>query len=740
MEVLSNKTQRKSGVIRRIVQKIFGLSLLIAICGEVYAGDPRILVFDKESKKPVSWANVCFEGLTTSDKYYEVTSLEGVAPNPVREASEIAISFVGYKTTRDTIRPYESKTYFMEQDLFGLDQVVVTGTRTRKPLAESPVLTKVVTKAELQEAGAVTALDALEYSVPGVQFSPDAHGDNLQIQGLDNDYILILVDGNRMVGETRGNVNFDRLNASNIERIEIVNGASSVLYGSNAIGAVINIITTDGNHLKPFQAEIGSRYSANNELLVTTNVGFSKDKFSLSLNGFRSSTDGYDLTPETPAAYTVDKNTDYSGKIRLTYKLNNKFSVSTHGTYYQHEITNPEKSTKSTHDLNKNYSFGGKVLIAPNNKHSMELKGNTDMYNAFTVYEKKNDKKEKDSDYNYSTLQLTDKYQPTEKLGIVGGVEINFENIYSLDLFGEEAGKEKDAYDLNTFAQIDYSPFKNFEVVAGARNTYHSNYGNHLTPKLSLMYSPGRFKFRGNVANGYKAPTLKELHYNFNHHGMFMIYGNPDLDPENAFYTSLSAEYTKSTFNFSLSTYYNSIEDKIESVDRINTETGMLEKHYLNVSEALLKGFDAYISVYLIRNLMTKIGYAYSDAEDKSTGLQLYGNSKHSGTFALTYKMTQIKFPFSLSLNGRASSGRLYQQQETETDEQTGKETTIFTKEKSSAYSIWKLTYNQEIQITGKIKSRIQLGLNNIFDYADKKDLAVLDPGRRIFAGIKLIF
>jgi outer membrane receptor for ferrienterochelin and colicins len=166
----------------------------------------------------------------------------------------------------------------------------------------------------------------------------------------------------------------------------------------------------------------------------------------------------------------------------------------------------------------------------------------------------------------------------------------------------------------------------------------------------------------------------------------------------------------------------------------------MLEKHYLNVSEALLKGFDAYISVYLIRNLMTKIGYAYSDAEDKSTGLQLYGNSKHSGTFALTYKMTQNKFPFSLSLNGRASSGRLYQLQETETDEQTGKETTIFTKEKSSAYSIWKLTYNQEFQITGKIKSRIQLGLNNIFDYADKKDLAVIDPGRRIFAGIKFIF
>ncbi|QGY47601.1 TonB-dependent receptor [Maribellus comscasis] len=722
------------------MKNIFVLLFYIIICLKGYAENHVISVIDKETQKPIPFANVCFEGLETSVKHYEVTSKEGIAVNPVKEESEIAISYVGYKTVVDTIQPNESKTYFMEQDLFDMEQVVVTGTRTRKVLAKSPVLTKVIINTELTEAGAVTALDALEYSIPGVQFSPDAHGDNLQIQGLDNDYILVLVDGNRMVGETRGNVNFDRLSAENIKRIEIVNGASSVLYGSNAIGAVINIITTDGKYMKPFQATVSSRYSANNELLTTANVGFSEDKFSMTLNGFRSSTDGYDLTPESPASYSVDKNTDYSGKIRLGYKINNEFSVNAHGTYYQHEITNPEKSTKSTHDLNKNYTFGGKVQIIPGKKHSLEFKGNADIYNAFTVYEKKDDEKGKDSDYRYTTLLFTDAYQPNEKLEIVGGAEINFEKIYSLNLFGEGEGEDEHAHDLNAFAQVDYLISKNFEVVAGVRNTYHSNYGNHLTPKVSLMYSPGKFKFRGNLANGYKAPTLKELYYNFDHHGMFMIYGNPDLKPENAFYTSLSGEYTKKTFNISLNTYYNSIRDKIESVDRINSETDILEKHYLNVSEALLKGFESYLSVYVIRNLVTKIGYAYSDAEDKSTGLQLYGNSKHSGTFALTYKLSGVKFPFSISLNGRASSGRLYQEAETETNEETGEEITTITRDESSAYSIWKLTYNQELQIAQKIRSQVQLGVNNIFDYTDKEDLAVIDPGRRFFAGIKFIF
>ena len=723
------------------MKNIFVLSLYIIVFLTGNGENPVVSVIDKETQKPVPFANVCFEGLETSVKNYEITTKEGIAVNPVKEESEIAISFVGYKTIRDTILPNESKTYFMEQDLFNMEQVVVTGTRTRKILAKSPILTKVVNRTELTEAGAVTALDALEYSMPGVQFSPDSHGDNLQIQGLDNDYILVLVDGQRMVGETRGNVNFDRLNAENIERIEIVSGASSVLYGSNAIGAVINIITTDGKYMKPFQAILGSRYSANNEFLTTANVGFSKDRFNMTLNGFRSSTDGYDLTPASPASYTVNEHVDYSGKIRLDYKFNEKISLTTNGTYYRHEVTNPVKSTKSTHDLNKNYTLGGKLVMSPNKKHLFELKGSTDIYNAYTVYETKNDSTGKDSDYRYSSIQFVDTYNPGEKLEFVCGAEINFEKIFSLDLFGEDEGINKYSHDINAFAQADYSVFTDFEVVAGGRYTYHSNYGNHFTPKVSMLYSPGSFKFRGNIANGYKAPSLKELYYNFNHSGMFMIYGNPDLKPENAFYTSLSAEYTYKIFNISLTAFYNSIQNKIEYVNVINNASEIpLEKNYTNIGEALIQGVESYVSFYIVRNLLTKVSYVYSNAEDKSTGLQLWNNSKHSGTFALTYKKSNSKYPFSISLNGRAASGKLQQEAETETDEETGEEVTTTTKYKTAPYTLWKLTYNQEFRIIKEIKTRVQLGVNNIFDYTDNEDLAVIDPGRRIFAGIKFIF
>lgn len=724
--------------------RIFFITWLILLCfSEVYTNTGILKVLDWETREPLPYANIYIEGLETNSHYSEITSADGIIKNPVKEKSVVVISFVGYKTLIDTIQKNESKILLMESDLLKMDQVVVTGTRTRKALSQSPVLIKVVTSEELKEAGAVTALDALEFAMPGVQFSPDSHGDNLQIQGLDNDYILVLVDGERMVGETRGNVNFDRLRAENIKRIEIVNGASSVLYGSNAIGAVINIITNDEFQLKPFEAKMGTRYSKYNEWLLTSNVNYSSDKFSVGFNEFRSSTDGYDLTPETPASYTVDKHTDYSCKVKLGYCFNQALSLSTHGTYYQHELVNPVKSTKSTHDLNKNYSAGVKVRITPISvNHTFELRGNTDIYNSFTVYERKDDEKELDSDYHYSTILLTDTYCPGEKLEFVAGIECNFENIYSLELFGgeEDDSKNKKAADYNTFVQLDYSFLSDFELIVGLRNTYHTNYGNHITPKLSLMYSLASFKFRSNIAKGYKAPSLKELYYNFDHHGMFMIYGNPDLRPEDAFYTSLSTEYTRKAFNVSVNVYYNSINDKIESVDRINAEIDMLEKHYLNVDQALLRGVESYFTMYLFKDFVTKAGYAYSDTRDESTGLQLYGNSKHSATFSITYKRSKVKFPFSISLNGRASSGQLFQEKEIETDDETGEEIVTIIKDKSEAYTLWKLTYNQQFHITQKLKLQLQAGVNNIFNYTDTVDLVVVDPGRRVFAGMKIIF
>ena len=126
---------------------------------------------------------------------------------------------------------------------YDVNAVVVTATRTPLMLKDAPVITRVITAKDLKRRGVTTIQQALEGEIAGVQFHQAGYGTSLSFQGLDARYILFLIDGERMAGETYGNVDYSRINVDDIERIEIVRGASSVLYGSNAMGAVVNIIT-----------------------------------------------------------------------------------------------------------------------------------------------------------------------------------------------------------------------------------------------------------------------------------------------------------------------------------------------------------------------------------------------------------------------------------------------------------------------------------------------------------------
>ncbi len=136
-----------------------------------------------------------------------------------------------YASESDSVRNYR------------LDEVVVTATRAPLPLKNAPILTRVISAAEIRRSAIPTLQGLLEKELAGVEFHQAGYGQSLSFQGLDARYVLFLVDGERMAGETYGNIDYARIPLSNIERIEIVRGASSVLYGSSAMGAVVNIIT-----------------------------------------------------------------------------------------------------------------------------------------------------------------------------------------------------------------------------------------------------------------------------------------------------------------------------------------------------------------------------------------------------------------------------------------------------------------------------------------------------------------
>lgn len=617
------------------------------------------------------------------------------------------------------------------EDTQQLGEVVVTGTRTAKSLSSAPVLTKIVTGKELTQTGVTTALDALQSAMPGIQFSPDGHGANMTIQGLSNDYVLVMVDGERLVGETRGNVNLERISANDIRQIEIVNGASSVLYGSNAIGGVINIITKNAD--KPIETMLQTRYSSFNTWNSNLNIGTRRKKLNVKVNTFRNSSAGYDLTPQTPETYTANPFVDYSISTKASYTFSRNWEISLRGVYFRHEYFNPPQSLKSTHKLNNNITVGGKTTYKTK-VHTLVLGINMDKYNAHNVYEKRNDSTSLKSDFQFTTLSLIDTYIPNDKWEFVMGAEMNTERMFSENLFGKgETSKDKTkrTSDINLFLQTDWKMLKNLEWIGGVRYTQHSSFGKHITPKLSAMYTYGKFKFRANAALGYKSPSLRELFYNYDHQGMFWIHGNRNLKPESSRYYSLSAEYTRMRFNLSVNAFYNEIDHKISMQSIQDNTSDKMEFHHYNIDQVRVQGIETYLNWTLSKNLKLKTGYVLSDAIDKTTGSQIYGNSKHAATTALTFHTHSMHYPFSVTLSGQMASSRLHQVRSVDNEGKMINE--MF---ESEPYSIWRLTYVQQFPSWRHLSAEMQLGIDNVLNYLNIEKSAIINPGRTYWAAV----
>ena len=169
--------------------------------------------------------------------------------------------------------------------------MVVTGSRTEQALSEAVVATDVVTREQIRSAGAEDASQVLE-TMSGVEIYRSFRGAAVRMQGLDSEYVLVLIDGRRMIGRSDGVLDLSRIPAERIERIEVVKGAASALYGSDAIAGVINIITRQPE--EPFSLETHASYGSRNTIVGTTSVGLMRDKWSGGASLGWHSTDGYD--------------------------------------------------------------------------------------------------------------------------------------------------------------------------------------------------------------------------------------------------------------------------------------------------------------------------------------------------------------------------------------------------------------------------------------------------------------
>ena len=659
---------------------------------------------------------------------------------PVNQPAELTVRSVGYET----------KTLVLESDVTGnlvvrlkksllnLDEVTVTGTRTEKTVAETPVMTRIVPSEVLQRNDFESMIDVLEYNIPGLRFNTDPRGNNIQVQGLENSYILILVDGERLSTTPGGPIDFDRLTTANIKKIEVLKGAASALYGSSAMGMVINIITDIPK--RPLEGWAKVRYGKYNDLQLDAGVGMKYKGFYAQTLFNRTSSDGYDLTPETPESFTENP----SHHMAITEKLgwNNQYSrITVKGSLYWGEVENPWESTAPTHYRSLTKTLQVNAEHAFNDRYKLYGTYAGDFYTRKTVYDFLYLPDSTNAWSHEQTIRLVDEFKPWDNLVIVKGFEWNGTKNYNKMQYGKEK-TIRDMDDANLFAQADWMITDRLEVIGGFRYTHNSEFGSAFTPKINLMYSPGNFKIRAGYSRGFKTPGLTELYSDFNMGSVSHNIGNPDLKAEHSDYFSVSGEYTwQGRLMLTAELYQNTVDNKINSynVDIEDPKPGELgtELRYENVKGVRIRGAEATATYYPVSALLLRTSYAFCDALNKETGLQLSGNSKHAMNWSASLHGKLLKHEGAVTLSGRWDSKRISKSRRTETDD-SGQEVEVITTRTKPGYTMWKLTAQYTPWTWKYMRLSVTGGVDNLFDFVDTS--IIYDPGRRFFGSLILRF
>ena len=485
----------------------------------------------------------------------------------------------------------ENKKKEQENTVFDtqLDEVVVTATHTPKALKDVPVVTRLIPQTDLKKADATNVQDLLTQELPGLEFGfAMGQETSLNMSGFGGNAVLFLVDGERLAGETMDNTDYNRLNLDDAGRIEIVKGASSALYGSNAVGGVVNILTREST--EKWTANVNSRYSSmGDEWRNGVRFSFNLGKWNSQTSFQQTKIDPIKLssgpTSEEKAiaallGKTVEEDKSnvkklygqesFNIKERLKFSASESLKFIARGSYFYRE------SQRETYNYHFNgYNGGLKTLYHWKNGQNIEVSY------AYDQYEKANYTPEgvRTHDHDYCNAQHTVHALYNNVFGknvLTVGTDFlhDYLNTYQ---FLDNASHEQN--NIDAYAQFDYNPTKRFNVVGSVRYDHFSASDKQaVTARLASVYKFDKFTLRANYANGFRAPSLKEMYMHFDMGNMgYMIIGNPDVEPEKSNNFNLAVEHNNKVtdagilngqYSLTLMGYCNIFDNRITNVGR----------------------------------------------------------------------------------------------------------------------------------------------------------------------------
>lgn len=620
-----------------------------------------------------------------------------------------------------------------------LDEMVVTGTRTPHTLKDAPVETVVINREDIEQSNAQTVSDLVKtipgLSAQGVDNIFGSASSRVRLRGLsfNNGYGLILIDGQRMHASSASGahgeyaVGLNQIPISMIERIEVIKGPSSVLYGSDAMAGVINIITRK----VPDKATSGAG----------AQYGWYKVKEGLDYytDAVVTPTDeGKTRNTRTAYAYTGNKINDSAG-----------FLIS-----YSHEDSEGTGSTP--YDYNRDAAMG-KVDVLLTDMASGWIKGEISNYKrtSTSITEEDDYRIAAGMDFDFSQnhklmlkgYHYLDDFSTSSRGGHIGydqgelqytwythaghvltaGTEFQRQTIdYTMNNSSSGVTTTTTVLeDVDTFSaylQDEWTLFSKLTLVPGVRYDHHSTFGDSFNPKLNVMYKVlANTSLRASVGKSFKSPTIRQLYYDVPYwHSPFWVASNPDLEPEKSIGYSVGIEQwlfdNRGMIN--VTGFRNDINDMVVTDSTGQTYEGSPLYIYENVDKATVQGVEVAAQFYPTDNFSVMAGYTYTDSEDNESGLALTYTPNHEFTLSPAYEYE----PW-----GLGASGTLVYASEQYTDDANTR------------------TQDAHTVVDGKVfkrlskVSKITLEVSNIFD-ADFGDERNVRAGRIIMLGLDMEF
>lgn len=612
----------------------FGLLSLLAVSAG-YGQKAFIKVIDQKNHEPVPFAHVCFEGLKSGSPKYALTSLEGTVINDVRETTKIAISYVGYTTCSDTIEPGQSLEVQLRPKVLNMDEVVVTAQYTPERADKSIYRVEVINARQIEQKAATNMADLLKDQSTMRVTQDGVLGTSLRIQGMSGENVKFLQDGVPLIGRLNGNFDLNQINLFNVDHVEVIEGPMSVIYGSNALAGVVNIITRE-NRSSLLNATVNAYTESVGVYNFDGAVSVNHKKHGFSIDGGRNFFGGYSQA-DTSRSLTFKPRRQYFFDGYYTFTTN-VLKVKLAGDYFNEMLLDAGPLLGPYYETAfDNYfttiRYSGRVDAAvklPKN-HFINLLVSWSAYDRIrkTVYKDLTTLTENvvpqswaqdtTNIQNFIARGTFAKNNQEHKFNYQAGFDINVESGSGKKIadYNQEIG------DYAAFLSIKWDPVRAAQPVRtgvptrvvlsiqpGIRFIYNTNYDAPLVYALSAKWNivePVNLRF--SYSRGFRAPSIKELYLVFidvNHN----VLGNPDLKAEksNNFNLNLNwaHEKKKAAWSLDASGFYNFIENVI-----LLAQTGnSLEYSYQNVSRYKSAGGQIGLSYSFYPSFKLQLGFA----------------------------------------------------------------------------------------------------------------------------------